>query len=107
MDTQNNNREKVLQLVKGAVHEVDEKADIILFGSRARGDFQKESDWDFLILTEKEENHQLRKTIWEKFFFVELFTGEVFSSIVHSKTNWVNYKITALYNYIEKEGIAV
>ncbi|MEM0203515.1 MAG: nucleotidyltransferase domain-containing protein [Archaeoglobaceae archaeon] len=27
---------------------------IVLFGSRARGDFRKDSDWDLLIITEKE-----------------------------------------------------
>ena len=28
--------------------------EVILFGSRARGDFRKDSDWDILIITERE-----------------------------------------------------
>jgi len=40
---------------------------IILFGSRARGDFSKYSDYDFLIITEKtfniKEKMEIAKTI--------------------------------------------
>jgi predicted nucleotidyltransferase len=36
---------------------------IIIFGSRARGDFNKDSDWDFLVIVDKEieikEKHRL------------------------------------------------
>lgn len=35
--------------------EVDPEAEVVLFGSRARGDFHDESDWDDLILVDKEE----------------------------------------------------
>jgi predicted nucleotidyltransferase len=100
-------RDKVIERVKKAVHEVDENADIILFGSRARGDFHKESDWDFLILTEKQESIELRNLIWDQLFYAELDTGEVFSSIVHSKKNWKNYSVTNLYHYIRQEGVPV
>jgi predicted nucleotidyltransferase len=37
--------------------------EIIVFGSRARGDYHKESDWDFLVVTDQDlsfkEKHQL------------------------------------------------
>ena len=39
-----------LEHVKQAVHEIAPKADIVLYGSRARSDAHAESDWDFLIL---------------------------------------------------------
>ncbi len=98
-------RQQVLQIVKKAVHEVDDKADIILFGSRARGDFHEESDWDFLILTEKEESHLLTETIWEKMFDAELETNEIFGAIVHNKREWERYEITPLYQFVQKEGV--
>lgn len=98
-------RQKVLQLVKKAVLEVDEKAEIILYGSRARGDFRIDSDWDFLVLTEKDENFKIKKEIWEKLFFTELETEEVFGTIVHNKIEWQKYEITPLYQFIQKEGI--
>jgi predicted nucleotidyltransferase len=43
-------RAELLERVKQAVHEVEPEADIVLYGSRARGDAHAESDWDFLIL---------------------------------------------------------
>jgi predicted nucleotidyltransferase len=98
-------REKVLQSVKKAVHQVDDKAEIILFGSRARGDFNKESDWDFLILTEKQEDYKLQEKIFEKMFDAELETNEIFGTIVHNKKDWEKYEITPLYQFIKNEGI--
>ena len=43
-------REELLDQVKGAVRAVEPDAEIILYGSRSRGEFVSESDWDFLIL---------------------------------------------------------
>ena len=43
-------REELLKHVKQTIHEFEPDADIILYGSRARGDAHPESDWDFLIL---------------------------------------------------------
>ena len=36
---------------------------IILFGSRARGDFSKDSDWDFLIMIDKDLNFEEKHAI--------------------------------------------
>ena len=43
-------RAALLDQVKQTIHEIEPEADIILYGSRARGDAHPESDWDFLIL---------------------------------------------------------
>ena len=48
--------EEILKKIKDAVLKVAEKHGIeidkiILFGSRARGDYTEESDWDILIVT--------------------------------------------------------
>jgi len=39
---------------------VDDKAEVILYGSRARGDEREDSDWDLLVLTD--ESLDLAKT---------------------------------------------
>jgi len=100
-------RQQVLQIVKKAVHEVDDKAEIILFGSRARGDFHKESDWDFLILTEKKDEDVIWEKIRENLFETELKTNEIFSSIVHTKTNWENLGLSFFYEEVQKDGIKI
>ena len=38
----------LLTQVKQLIHQIEPEAEIILFGSRARGDAAPDSDWDFL-----------------------------------------------------------
>lgn len=42
---------KITNLIRQAINQVDDKAEVILFGSRARGEERKDSDWDILVLT--------------------------------------------------------
>ena len=49
-------REEILRLIKDIIFEVAKKYGVeidrvILFGSRARGDFREDSDWDILVIT--------------------------------------------------------
>ncbi|KCZ71016.1 putative nucleotidyltransferase [Candidatus Methanoperedens nitroreducens] len=37
---------------------------ILLFGSRARGDFREESDWDLLIVLKKPLDAKTKKELW-------------------------------------------
>ena len=43
-------RDGLIEQVKKAVNEIEPDAEIILYGSRSRGDSTTESDWDLLIL---------------------------------------------------------
>ena len=45
---------KLLQLIKRKVLEINPNAQILLYGSRARGTEHTESDWDLLILLDKD-----------------------------------------------------
>jgi uncharacterized protein len=45
-----NEKSLVLNRIKTIVKQIDPKADVILYGSRARGDERPDSDWDLLIL---------------------------------------------------------
>jgi len=99
------NKQQVLLLVKKAVHEVDDKAEVFLFGSRARGDFHNESDWDFLILLDEGDDFKVRNIIREKLFYKELETGEIFSLIVHSREYWERLQLSYFYKEVSKDGI--
>ncbi len=63
--------EKELKVIREAVLEAAKKhgvevEKIILFGSRARGDFKEDSDWDILIVTkEKLDKNSKSKFILE------------------------------------------
>jgi len=94
----------LLTLVKKTVLQFDENAEVILFGSRARGDFHEFSDWDFLILLAKKVTPELRDAIWEKMYDLELQTDSVISTLIHNKKDWEDRKVTLLYQIIEEEG---
>lgn len=45
--------QQFLKKIQQVVHAVVPEADVILYGSRARGDARPVSDWDFLILVDQ------------------------------------------------------
>ncbi len=55
------NKDHILNLVKSRINAIDPEAKVFLFGSRARNESNKESDWDFLIFTKKEITQALKK----------------------------------------------
>ncbi len=85
----------------------DPRARIILFGSRARGDFKTNSDWDFLILTSIQVNEHLKKQIRTSLIDTELDAEEVISTLIYSQKQWTDYKVTPLYKNITKEGVEI
>lgn len=95
---------KIPALVKNEVKSLDAGAEVILFGSRARGDWRKDSDWDFLILLDGEISEPLKRDIRDRLYEVELETEEVISTIIENKKDWLRYEITPLYKNIKKEG---
>jgi uncharacterized protein len=42
---------ELLQKAKAAVKDLEPEAELYLFGYRARGDANTDSDWDFLLIT--------------------------------------------------------
>jgi len=49
-----NKSENILVVIKKLVEERDSSAKIYLYGSRAKGNAHKDSDWDLLILLNRE-----------------------------------------------------
>lgn len=101
------NQNELKYKVKTSVRQIDPKAKVILFGSRARGESNKYSDWDFLILTSFEINEQIKQLFRKVLFDTELEAEEVISSIIFSQNKWKDYQITPLYKNISKDGIEI
>lgn len=97
----------ILNKIKLAIYLSDPNAEIILYGSRARGVASKLSDWDVLILLNSQHISFAQETkLMDDLYEVEIDTGEVISPMIYSKKDWKeNHKITPLYQNIENEGI--
>ncbi len=94
--------------IRTEIKSVDPKAKVILFGSRARGDARKDSDWDLLILVNSQNPNRKEELFRDKLFDLELETGEIISMFVYNNKVWTSrHKITPLYQSIEKEGVVL
>lgn len=94
-------------LVKKQILLIDPLATVILFGSRARGDAEIESDWDFLILTQETDtdllSDRLRKIMLRE---VELKYNVAISLMVKNAALWQSdYAFTNIFESINEEGI--
>jgi uncharacterized protein len=101
------NRRELIDRVKNTVRSVDPRARVILFGSRARGDNNKISDWDFLILISKQADENIKRQIRDRLIDIELDAEQVISTIIYSQDQWSDYKITPLYKNVYREGLEV
>jgi predicted nucleotidyltransferase len=102
-------REALLKRIKEVVHGIDPEAEIILYGSRARGDWTDESDWDLLVLYAGPEDKELEERMSDALYDVELAADEVVTPIIHHKSYWEQplTKATPYYAEVTRDGVAV
>ncbi len=100
-------REFILSEVKSRISKIDSNAKIILFGSRARNDANKNSDWDFLILTHFPVTRDLKNKMYDELFETELETEEVLTGIIQNINLWSEYSKTPIYKNILRDGIEI
>ncbi len=97
----------IAKLIKRKILRKNPDAEIILFGSHARGNSREDSDWDILILLNNlHVDRNVEKEYREELFDVELEIGEPISTFVFSKNDWeTKYSITPFYQNIKRGGI--
>ena len=81
-------------------------AKVILFGSRARRDAKADSDWDILVLLNKdkidEQDHDnYTYPLWELRWQI----NQMIHPIVYSMKDWQSKKGSPFYNNVEEEGV--
>lgn len=95
-----------MQKVKHEILSIDKDAEIVLFGSRARGDARSDSDWDFLFLTDQQVTFSLRETIAINMLPIELDEGIILQVVPRNKSEWqTKYADSAFYLNVKEEGI--
>jgi predicted nucleotidyltransferase len=78
-----------------------------LFGSHARGQNDKQSDIDVLILVDNDKITYLdEQRIKYPLYDLEFETGKIISPVICSRNDWESrHTITPFYKNIKKEGI--
>ena len=102
-------KEQILQKIIRVVNDNAPDSEVYLYGSRARDDAKRLSDWDLLILLNRENiPFDFETKFMDEFYEIELETGEVISPLIYSKNDWaVNHSITPLFENIQKEGVRI
>ncbi|MBB4080858.1 putative nucleotidyltransferase [Lewinella aquimaris] len=84
MESQFSIRDKI----KACINQLEPRAEIILYGSRARGQEGEESDWDLLIIVPHDADLNEEQRFWHKLFDLEVEHGLAISTLVKSKEEW-------------------
>lgn len=103
-----NQKDKVIaEEVKSAVHDFDPTAEVVLFGSRARGDARFDSDYDFLVLLNVPLDFRLKGNILDRLYDIELAFDCVLGVLVENSDYWQMLENTPIFSEISQDGIAV
>ena len=96
---------KIRQVAKSSA---PDGSSVLLFGSRARGQARKHSDWDILIVLPKE---QLLQADYDQVSYplVELgwTLGEQINPIVYTAQEWEASSITPFYDNVRRDAISL
>jgi uncharacterized protein len=79
---------------------------IILYGSKARGDFAEDSDIDLLFITDKELSRSLKNKILDVIYNYELKNDIVISAIIMSESIF-NNQVSTFLKKVKREGIVL
>ena len=102
----------ILEKINRAYHTVygENIVKVLLYGSYARGDYQKDSDIDIVAIVqgEREKLQQNLKSVWDISSDLELAYGAIISPTVIPFVEYEKYKNDLpYYRNIENEGVEI
>lgn len=106
---QHSTKASLVAICATAIRQIEPNAEVILYGSVARGEEMAESDIDLLVLVPQEATYKLERAIRDQIYEIELESDQIISVIVRQNTRWHSRPLnfTPLYRAIAREGIAI
>ena len=101
-------KEDMIKAMRNVLNSIDPTVQAILFGSRARGDAEEDSDWDVLVLIDKPHvslsdydkySYPLRELGWDM--------DEIINPVLFSTKEWNENHFTIFNHNVRNEGIAI
>ena len=100
---------KVLNIIKDLAQQViPQDGHLWLFGSHARGDSRSDSDWDLLVIVNKD---KLTQEDYDNitYPFIELGwnIGQQINPIIYTKYDWENNSFTPFYHNVQQDKVVL
>lgn len=101
-----NKESEVKRLIVTTVRAAEPTSEIFLFGSRARGDFREDSDWDVLVLIDgdkvaSQQFDAINYEVWSRGLEME----EEINVVIRTKKDWRTRTASLFHHNVTAEGI--
>lgn len=108
-DLKNPDEKELLGRCKQFIRAIDPMADVILFGSRARGDADADSDYDLLILTDGDSGLKREDTFRRSLYPLELETGAILTVMAINRQVWDStlYREMPFGRNVRRDGVVL
>ena len=101
-------RTKIISMIRDTIREADPSAQIILYGSRARGDAREDSDWDVLVIVDKDKTGLADfKRLCYPVYYKGLDYGEEINPTLYTRREWEGAPPSMFKYNVIHEGIAI
>jgi len=101
-------RAKIINMIRETIREIEPSAQIILYGSRARGDARENSDWDILVILDQETTSLSDfKRLCYPVYYKGLDYGQEVNPTLYTRKEWEAAPPSMFKFNVETEGIAI
>lgn len=99
---------QIIGLIRDTIRAAEPTAQIILYGSRARGDAREDSDWDVLVIIDKprlslKDRSNIQYPVWDK----GLDLGQEINVFPYTRQQWEESSLSLFKYNVIKEGITL
>ncbi len=100
---------RMLLDLKDIVTKRDPQAELVLYGSAARGQRQPDSDYDVVVITDQKLSSQEERELHRDVCGLQLERGVVLSVMVYAREQWHNpvFQTSPYPKTVMKEGIVL